>query len=194
MNDLPATIPEPLTLTEFGEALFSVGLANDPVEHVLRAIERQRRLLRWYKDYGEASRRPDEHEVVSHMVLPLLLALGWSEQLLAVEWHKVDLAGFRSTPSKANVCTLVCEAKGVTHGLDGVLDQAIRYVNKLHLSECRKILVTQGGRFYLHQRNADGGWQETPSGYINVEKIRTNHIVPSDTNAVKTLMMLTPGG
>ena len=27
-------------------------------------------------------------------MLPLLLALGWSEQLLAVEWKKIDLAAF----------------------------------------------------------------------------------------------------
>ncbi len=69
--------------------------------------------LGWYREYGHASARPDEHEVVAHMVLPLLLALGWSEQLLAVEWHKVDLAGFWGTPTIPENCVLMCEAKGV---------------------------------------------------------------------------------
>lgn len=190
----PAPLPEPLTLEELGQALFARGLANSAVDQVQRAIERQRRLLGWYREYGKASARPDEHEVVAHMVLPLLLALGWSEQLLAVEWHKVDLAGFWGTPTTATNCVLVCETKRMDQGLQDVLKQAEWYVTKLHLQECRKILLTQGGRFYLYHRNPDGTWSMEPSGYLNVERIRTNHIAPANTDAVETLMALTPAG
>jgi hypothetical protein len=194
LKGLPEPLPSPLTLDQLGQELFARGLANASVEQVQRAIERQRRLLGWYRQHGKASARPDEHEVVAHMVLPLLLALGWSEQLLAVEWYKVDLAGFWGTPTTASNCVLVCEAKRLNQGLQNVLKQAERYVRDLHLDRCGKILLTQGGRFYLYSRNPDHSWPQEPSGYLNVERIRTNHIAPANTDAVKTLMSLTPAG
>jgi len=81
----PPSVPSPMGMAEIGERLFAAGLPNEAVDHVVNAIERQRRLVRWYAAQGKESKRPTEHEVVAHMVLPLLLALGWSEQLLAVE-------------------------------------------------------------------------------------------------------------
>jgi hypothetical protein len=190
----PDSVPEPLSSEELGQALFAQGLSNSAADGVLSAIARQRRLLRWYSEYGKASSRPDEQEVVAHMVLPLLLALGWSEQLLGVQWRKVDLAAFWGTPTIAERCVLVCEAKQPKHGLRGVLSQAKEYVDKLALTGCGKILLTQGGRFYLHRRKADKSWEGEPSGYINIEKIRTNHIAPAKASAVDTLVALTPAG
>ncbi len=189
---LPDDLPEPLSLEELGAALFSKGLANDSVDKVIAAITRQRRLLQWYKEHGASSGRPTEHEVVAHMILPLLLALGWSEQLLAVEWNKIDLAAFWGTPTTKDKCSLVCEAKSAGRGLQNVLEQPIEYANKHNLLECKKILLTEGGRFYVHERDLDGGFMQNATGYFNVEKIRTNHIVPSGTNAVDTLIALTP--
>ena|GEM_PF-501079 len=191
----PDRLPPVLSPAELGQKLFSKGMPNNAVDNVLGAIERQQRLLKWYYAQGEESSRPDEHEVVAHMILPLLLAMGWSEQLLAVEWHKVDLAAFRGTPTTAERCVLLCEAKRMRHGLQNVRDQALDYVKKLKLSGCRKILLTQGSRFYLYDRG-DGTWpaHAEPTGYINLERIRENHIAPANTNAVETLMALTPAG
>ena len=193
LKDRPKPLPPELTLEEFGQLLFSKGLANDAVDKVLSAIARQRRLLRWYYDDGKESYRPDEHEVVAHMVLPLLLALGWSEQLLAVEWHRVDLTAFWGTPTTAERCVLVCEAKGIGHGMQGVREQAVGYVDKLNLVHCGKILLTQGARFYIYERYEDG-WRDEPTGYMNLEHIRTEHLAPAGTNAVDTLIALTPAG
>lgn len=191
----PEPLPPELSLEELGQRLFSKGLANNAVDNVLRAIERQRRLLTWYYAQGDESARPDEHEVVAHMVLPLLLALGWSEQLLAVEWHRIDLAAFWGTPTIAERCVLVCEAKRMGHGLQDIWDQAVGYVRKLSLGACCKILLTQGARFYLYERPVDGWRAEAePAGYVNLEHIRENHIAPADTNAIDTLIALTPAG
>ncbi len=192
----PDDIPPPLQADELGQKLFSRGLANDAVDSVLRTIERQKRLLAWYGAYGKQSARPNEHEVVAHMVLPLLLAMGWSEQLLAVEWKKVDLAAFSGTPTTAERCVMVCEAKQMRHGLQKkVWDQAIGYIKKHRLTGCRKVLLTQGVRFYLFGRDQKK-WpaQAQPGGYINLGLIREKHIAPTNTNAVATLMALTPAG
>lgn len=193
LKSLPSPLPKPLRLDEVGQQLFARGLANDSVEKVIRAIERQRRLLAWYQSSGEESSRPTEHEVVAHTVLPLLLALGWSEQLLGVEWKKIDLAAFWKTPTTAQNCVIVCEVKTRNHGLQDVRQQAYNYVESLHLTACKTTLLTDGGRFYLYRRNgASGIWGEQAAGYLNVEKIRTDHIAPPDTNAIDTIVALTP--
>ncbi len=194
LKPLPLALPKKLNLDELGEELFSKGLPNEAVDKVVLAIQRQRRLAKWYEKHGEKSQRPKEHEVVAHMILPFLLALGWSEQLLAVEWKKIDLAAFSGTPTTAENCCLVCEAKGLGHGLQNTFTQATTYVEKRKLKNCKKIVLTDGTRLYLYQKLKNGSWDEVPVGYLNVKLIRTNHIAPANTNAVDTIMALTPAG
>jgi len=193
LRPLPPPPPAPLTQEELGHELFSRGVPNEAVDAALVAIERQRRLSQWYRAQGRQSGRPTEHEVVAHMLLPLLLSLGWSEQLLAVEWHKIDLAAFWGTPTDEERCLLVCEAKGIGHGLQDVFAQASRYIEALGLSKCRKILLTDGARLYLYERPR-GVWEEMPAGYLNVNLVRTDHLAPVGTNAVDTIVALTPAG
>ncbi len=190
LRPLDLSVPEPLSLDEFGERLFREGLANDSVEQVISAIRRQRRLGKWYNT-TLGQNRPAEHEVVAHMILPLMLGLGWSEQLLAVEWQKVDLAGFSSTPTTNENCILVCEAKHMRHPLTPAFDQAKSYINKLGLLHCRRIMLTDGLRMYLYEKRI-GSWEDEPSGYANVNLLRTNHLAPKGTNAVETFMRLNP--
>lgn len=130
---------------------------------------------------------------MAHIILPLLMAMGWSEQLLAVEWRKIDLAIFSGTPTDQQRCRLVCEAKGMGHGLQDVFQQAVRYTDTSQLTACDKILLADGGRFYLYRRHAEG-WEQQPSGYLNVLKIREDHLLPSGTNAIDTIIALTPMG
>lgn len=193
LKPLPS-LPKPLTLEDLGTELFSKGLPNEDVDKFMLAIQRQKRLMKWYGKNGKQCKRPSEHEVVAHMILPLLLALGWSEQLLAVEWRKVDLAAFGCTPTVPTNCCLVCEAKGYGHGLQNIFTQATTYVKKLGLDNCKKILLTEGARLYLYKRKANNDWDDRPVGYLNIDLIRTNHITPADTNAVDTIMALTPAG
>lgn len=191
LADLPAPPPAPLTLDDLGEALFARGLSYSAVQQVRGALEKQRWLLRWYGQAELCPGRPKEHEVVAHVVVPLMLALGWSEQFLAVEWQRVDLAAFGGTPTDARSCRMICEAKGTTHGTQGALKQAKGYIAKLKLDACDKILVTNGGQFYLYRGKGDD-WCDEPSGYLNVLKMRRRHVFPRGTDAVQTLVDLTP--
>lgn len=184
-------VPKPLTPEALGEHLFAKGLANRTVDEVLAAIQRQRRLAQWYRKQPSKAYRRTEHEVVAHMVLPLLLALGWSEQLLAVEWQRVDLAAFSGTPTTSDRCVLVCEVKASGHGLQNVLDQAIRYVRSLKLDGCRRILLTEGTRFYLFDRKGES-WSSSLTGYVNVEKVRTSNVAPLGSNGIEAILALTP--
>jgi hypothetical protein len=185
---LPAPLPAGLTLEELGAALRDRGIAQAVVANTLRVIARQRQLLNFYRTRAGGG-RPNEHEVVAYLVLPLLSALGWSEEQLAPEWNKVDVAGFSGAETAPNNCVLVCEAKALSHGLSGVLAQAVGYVDLLALKNCRRILITQGSRFYLYTPRADD-W--VPIGYINVENIRADHVMPAGTSAIDTLIALMP--
>jgi hypothetical protein len=183
--------PEPeLSLEAFGEALFTKGLSNDAVDKVLSAFRRQRRLTQWYADKKSAGRVPSEHEVIAHLVLPMLLALGWSEQLLAVEWQKIDLAAFCDAPTKADTCVLVCEAKAPGAGLAEDLKQPTGYIKKHGLSRCQRILLTEGTRFYLYSKDDSGEWK--PTGYFNTGKLRLKHVIHSGTNPIDSILDLGP--
>ena len=161
LADLPL-VSDPLSMDELERALFGKGLAYDAAHGVRVAIEKQRQLIDWYESLVLAPNRPAEHEVVAHVILPLLKALGWSEQLLASEWNKIDLAVFWRTPTDERHCKLVCEAKTIGAGLQDVLEQAEGYVTKIGLDECDKILLTDGHRFYVYQRT-EQGWADQPA-------------------------------
>jgi len=191
LKRLPPKPSPVLPLEEFAEGLFHRGLSTGAVQQVCAAIEKQRRLLHWYEETDLAPDRPSEHEVVAHLVLPIMMALGWSEQQLAVEWHRIDMAVFKKTPTDEKHCTLVCEAKGRGGGLQDAFMQAQHYCDRLELTACRKILLTEGGRFYLYCKT-HGGWGDEASGYFNVLKLRERYLCPPGCNAVDTLMALTP--
>ena len=74
LKDLPANVKD-MTTAEFGEELFKTGLSNESVEKAIEAIEKATRLQGWYWDADET---PSEHEIIAHMTIPLMLALGWS--------------------------------------------------------------------------------------------------------------------
>lgn len=193
LKALPDHLADPLSDDEVGELLFSRGLSQGRVDALIQTIGRQRRMLRWYNEHGEESGRPTEHEVVAYMVLPLLLALGWSEQLLAVEWKSIDLAAFGRTPTTPSDCVMVCEAKGMRSSLqERTLKQAKGYLSKKKLTTCRHVLLTQGHRFYLYKSDKNGKWPEQPIGYLNLAQLRTHYLVPDGANAIDTLMAMTP--
>ncbi|TET37769.1 MAG: hypothetical protein E3J72_05210 [Planctomycetota bacterium] len=190
LQDIMLRPQDLLSLEEFSELLFAKGLSYDAVHRVKTTIEKQQQLLKWYNK-GLSPNRPSEHEIVAHIILPLMHALGWSEQLLAVEWHKIDLAVFWKTPTEKNNCKLICEAKAFGKGMQKVVEQAKNYYKKHKLDKCNKILVADGGRFYLYRKGSIK-WEANPSGYMNLLKLRTDHLCPSGTSAVDTLIALTP--
>jgi hypothetical protein len=190
LRELPPRVPWAMSPEAIKNALFREGLGFDAVQQVERTINKLAGLLEFYRHNGQRD-RPSEHEIVAHVTVPILLALGWSEQLLAVEWHKVDLAVFSGTPTTKDNCVLLCEAKGANSPTGRVVEQAARYWQQLALNNCRKLLVAAGGRLYLYRR-AGEGWESSPSGYVNLLKIRRRHLLPANTDAIETLMALTP--
>jgi hypothetical protein len=191
LKPLP-TVGPILKREELGIALFASGVANDVVDRLINVLEQVKRLSAWYKG-KHAGQRPTEHEVVAHILVPLLRSLGWSEQLLGVEWNRVDVAVFDRTPTTKENCVAVFEAKGLGEPLTSAFEQARTYVERLELERCRLIVTADGGRLMVYRRNDDGSWPEQPFGYLNCSAPREAHLLPKQASSIQTLVGLLPG-
>jgi len=176
---------------ELGIELFRAGISNKNIDDILKALQQADRLCSWYGSQPPEQRRPSENEVVSHIILPLFLGLGWSHQQMAVEWKRVDVAFFKDTPTTEQTCVMILEAKGLGQGLGGVLTQPMEYVEKLGLANVKYILTTDGANLFVYGQSGEE-WDRKPKGYINVSSLQKQYVLPKGTDLVKTLVDLQP--
>lgn len=196
LNPLPGPEDQkPLSTEDLGMSLFKAGLSNEAVEHVIATMAKIVRLNAWYRSV-KMDGRPTEHEIVAHMMVPLMLGMGWSEQLVAIEWNHTDVTFFRATPQKdrdpRKDCVMLLEAKRPDQSLDGAYKQATDYVTENLLDNCRRIITTDGAHLLLYKRDPQGDWPPTPSGYVKLSRVRECNLFPMGTSGVETLMELVP--
>lgn len=135
LRELPA--PEPTVGPEsFGE----------PVAEILRAASRWKEKT-WD---GSLGARPSEDELLTHITVPLLEALGWDPEQIAVKWRFTDLALFDPVRREPANCQCVIEGKRIGDGLLFASWQAREYIRDLELRDA-DLLVTDGIRYLLHQ-------------------------------------------
>jgi hypothetical protein len=94
--------------------------------------------------------RPTEDELIAHLVVPFLRALGWRPELIAVKWRNIDVAVFNKLPRIPENCRFVIEAKRLGHGIEGALKQASRYL--LRHGARANVILTDGVRYKLYSR------------------------------------------
>ena len=158
---------------EILEFLIVQGLRPSAAEELTLAINRIRRLAKYYYERYEDWREIREHETRTFMVVPLLIALGWAEQQLKIEFPvpktrgRVDIAGFRGPfPGKNGECVLLIETKGFSEGLDYAPEQARRYAD--YFPQCRVILVSNGYCYKAFTRDESNVFSLSPSAYLNL--------------------------
>lgn len=164
--------------------LIRQGLRISAADDLTEAIRR----IRLLADYYYSSGRWDdirEHETRTFLVVPLLLALGWAEQQLKIEFPvkgigRVDIACFTGPflqRQDEDVVVLI-ETKGFASGLDFARRQAEAYA--AHFKNCRVILVTNGYCYKLYRRTSDGGFSTAPSAYLNILKPKDRYPLDPD--------------
>lgn len=109
---------------------------------------------------------PSEDEIIVHLVVPFLRALGWHPEQIAVKWRYTDVALFTSLPRTPANCHLVIEAKQLGAGVEGALRQAIGYVDTLGI-QC-DVMVTDGVRYRLY--GAETGYSSI--AYANLGRLK----------------------
>ena len=89
---------EPLfTYDTLEEALINMGMRVDDAENTVRTISKVEKLANWYNNENHIT---SEHEIRAFLVIPLLYALGWSYQKMAVEYNHIDIALFPTIDRK----------------------------------------------------------------------------------------------
>lgn len=184
---------EPLTLTdkEILEFLIKQGLRPAAADEVTRAFNHIRLLAHYY--YGQVNWEDiREHETRTFLIMPLLLALGWSEQQLKIELpagsgRRADVACFAKPYRRTNRdgqwlpndedCVVILESKGYSSGLDYAPEQAKAYAE--NFPKCHVVVVSNGYCYKTYERLGDGGFNtKTPSAYLNI--IRPQRRYPLD--------------
>lgn len=120
-------------------------------------------LMRDKKRFGK---RPSEHEMVAHFVVPFLRALGWHPERIALEWNGIDVAIFDALPRKKGNLRYLIEAKKFGAGVEGALGQARGYAKKLGL--VRDVVVTDGIRYRMYAGDQDFA----PVAYANLGRLK----------------------
>jgi len=175
--------PEPAETRVIGDDqllkhLIAKGLKASLATDLTNTLRKIRLLAEYY--YEECDWEDvREHETRSFLVIPLLLALGWSEQQLKIEMScgkgKIDIACFPKAfkHGSEKECVLIVETKGFTLGLDYAQEQAHRYAEDF--PSCRGVLVTNGHCYKAYVRKEEGTFSRMPSAYLNLRQPRDKY-------------------
>lgn len=125
-----------------------------------------REIVPLYWKYDKFGEWPAEDELIAHYTIPLLRALGWSVEQIAVKWQRVDVALFNQLPRRPENCRLIVEAKRFGAGLDYALEQARNYLKDFKIM--RDVVVTDGIRYRLFEYEESS----TPVAYANLARLK----------------------
>jgi len=171
---ISSSIPEPpkkLNDEDLIDVLINHGLRPKDAEDFTQTIHRIRRLVKWYDDCGIDVK---EHETRTFLIIPLLIALGWPEQKLKIEWNNIDIAFFEKPYSEenkdSNKCIIILESKRLWEGLSYGTSQASTYASKY--PSCTRMIVSDGCCYKLFKRKGDE-WNY--SAYLNILKPKLKH-------------------
>lgn len=184
-------IPLPVTSEIDDEVLIRYliehGLSSGQAEEVIHAFWRIRRLGRWYEDHWEeredAGEDISEHETRTFLIVPLLLALGWPEQRLKIEWKRLDIAFFKENYKPRDNPVMILESKKLGDPLGYALEQAENYAEKYNH---KKLVVSNGIRYLLLEKKNDK-WVK--KAHLNLLKLLDRH--PYDTEVKGAPQLLT---
>jgi hypothetical protein len=184
-----ATLPDALdsdaiSVPEISEFLFDHGVASASITNLVNEIGELSRIAKWYQRAG----MPSEHETVAYLVVPLLRALGWTPQRMAVEWNRVDLALFERLPRGDQTLRVVVEAKKMDNSCLTAKSQALAYADGK--ANCHRLIVTDGLRYGVFVRNDQEEFHLY--AYMNLTRLRRHCGVYDCRGAEDALLAMAP--
>lgn len=168
--------------------LISSGLRIEDAENTLQTLLRVEKLSKWYLSKG--SRFPSsEHEIRSFLVIPVLYALGWSYQRMAVEFNHLDIALFPD--SNRDFPEIIIETKSMWTGSVYGINQVKRYLDEKRklLKKVKSIIITDGLTYWLYKIDN----LEVPYAYMSLRTKRmTNPAFPQVKGMVDFIKSIIP--
>lgn len=187
-----------VSLAELAEYAAAQGKLDK--EKLLASLQHLKELTDYYyNSYYEggiaAWRELREHEIRTFLVVPLLLALGWSEKQLKIEYTlkggRVDIACF-STPyfSPNRQCRILIETKALSEGLLLADGQVKNYATQV--PSCDLAIITNGYCYKAYQRIGDT-FSDKPTAYLNLRHPQDRYpLNPAIYGAAELLELLLP--
>jgi hypothetical protein len=174
------------------------GLRPSAADELTTTFRRIRRLADYYCQHSNGWKEIREHETRTFLVVPLLLALGWAEQQIKIEYPcsggRVDIACFpRPYAGDGTECSVLIETKDFATGLDFAPDQARPYAESF--PNCRVLVVTNGWCYTAFVRDAGSPtFRATPSAYMNILQPRDRYPLDPQhvAGALEVLQQLLP--
>lgn len=173
IKELPQGSPKIMSMDEIAEYLFANGVGSSSIGRVTHEIKELIRIAKWYD--ADVKNNPSESETVSYLVIPLLRALGWTPQKMAIEWENVDLALFKSLPREDKTLLAVVEAKPKDFSCLNARKQAHGYTKKSGRDECKRLIVTDGIRYGIYLRDPEHDFKKYPDAYLNITCMRESY-------------------
>jgi len=181
-----AYLPEPskpLIQQEIAEYLFERGTSSNSIENLTKEFDELRRIAKWY--IGKPT--PSEFETISYLVVPLLRALGWTPQKMAIEWHNVDIALFDQLPREDKNLSIVVEAKKKGNSCLTAQSQAQGYAQGK--ANCKRLVVTDGLRYGVFVKVEN---EYKLKAYFNLTDLKESYPVYECSGIKEALRIMTP--
>jgi hypothetical protein len=173
-----------VTVEQISEFLFDRGVASASITALTGEIGELTRIANWYR----RAEMPSERETVAYLVVPLLRALGWTPQRMAVEWNHVDVALFDSLPRADESLRVVVEAKRMNTSCLTAISQAMSYAQTR--PQCHRLIVTEGMRYGVYVRSGSEPFKL--HAYMNLGRLRHGYPVYRCAGAEDALLAMAP--
>lgn len=168
---------------QIGEYLFEQGVSSNAIEELMTEFNELKRIAKWYQN----KEAPSEFETVAYLVVPILRAIGWTPQKMAIEWNKVDLALFDQLPRKNENLSIVVEAKKKGNSCLTAKSQAQGYADgKVN---CKRLIVTDGLRYGVYLKN-EGEYKLY--AYFNLTDLKDSYPIYNCHGVKEALRIMTP--
>ncbi|NEX23387.1 hypothetical protein G3480_24355 [Thiorhodococcus mannitoliphagus] len=163
--------PKALAWDEIAECLFDQGVGSTAIRALSHELDELRRIAKWYERHDP----PSESETIAYLTVPLLRALGWTPQRMAIEWNRVDVALFDRLPRSDAQLTVVVEVKPKDRSCLSARSQAQDYAQQPGRDRCQRLIVTDGMRYAVYFKQDDGHFPARPDAYLNLASLRTHY-------------------
>ena len=183
LSELPISENNVVDFESVSEFLFDNGVSSNSIDILNKEIDELVRIAKWYNKYDN----PSEFETVAYLAIPLLRALGWTPQKMAVEWNKVDIALFNSLPRTDSNLSVVVEAKKKGNSCLSAVSQAQSYAEGK--DNCRRLIVTDGLRYgvYLKRKH-----EFKLYAYFNITNLKASYPIYECFGVNEALITMTP--
>lgn len=168
---------------DIAEYLYEQGVSSNSIELLMNEFNELKRIAKWY----QGKEAPSEFETVAYLVVPILRAIGWTPQKMAIEWNKVDLALFDQLPRRNENLSIVVEAKKKGNSCLTAKSQAQGYAEgKVN---CKRLIVTDGLRYGVYLKKER---EYKLYAYFNLTDLKDSYPIYNCHGVKEALRIMTP--